>query len=161
VLKEHRDAASDLQKTGQFKHWRVQVSGNDAIELSKVFGDRRIFCYLIRRDDGTYDLQPTDYEYKPKISFFNFRRPERRITRNQMFIASVFKLIRDANMWDVIANRHTYLEVNDNNDHIGDRKTEIAHRLKALILDAKLVKTKEHKTLGKKHGPHQVRRRAA
>jgi hypothetical protein len=161
MRKGHRDAASELQEAGNLKHWRVSLAG-DAIEISKIFGVRRVYAYLLRRGDGTYDLQPTDYEFKPKLSFFNFQKPERRITRNQVFIEAVFRLLRDANMWDIFANKDTYIHVNKDNLHIGDRMGEINNRLKAMLLGAKLVKTRQHKTVtGGKHENKRNQRKLA
>lgn len=50
-------------------------------------------------------------------------------------------------MWDIIANKDTFLQVNEENAHIHDRAKEIKAKLKALILDAQLVKARKSKAI--------------
>lgn len=146
MYRNHRDLASDLQILGQQKHWLVSLEGASAIRLSKEFHGQVISCLLLKGDNKTYDLQPITYSFKCKTSFFDYSTPENRFARNQIFFLSLFRFLRDANALDLIANRNQFLVVNDSNTSIGDRQKEMKARLKALLLDAQLVRTRSHET---------------
>lgn len=146
MRKTHRDTASDLQVIAQQKHWLVSLQGSNAIRLTKEFGKQVISCLLLRTNEGKYDLQPITYGFKSRISYFDYSTEENRFARNQVFFISLFRLLKDANMWDMINNRETFLQVNESNTHIADKAMEIRARLRRLVLDARLVKTRQHKT---------------
>jgi hypothetical protein len=148
MKKSHRDAASELQHVGAMRHWHITLEGN-AISLAKQFGNTVVSCILLREDDE-YNLQPFTYTFHSKISFFDYQTPENRYARNQMYFASLFRLLRDANMWDIIGNRNTFLQVNEDSYRTKGKTKEVSARLKALLLDAQLVKLRKHSTYGKK-----------
>jgi len=164
MKKSHRDAAADLQEKGHLRHWLIALEGSNAIRLTKQFGNTTVTILLIRTDEGMYDLQPFTYTFRSRISFFDYSTPESRYARNQIFFYSLFRLLRDTNMWDIISNRDTFLCVNENNAHLKSRGKEIGAKLKALILDAQLVKTRQHHTitsLRRIRGTQNHKRRAA
>lgn len=161
MKKSHQDAASELQQTGAMRHWHITLEGSNGIKLTKQFGTTTVSCLLLAGTDGMYDLQPFVYEFHSKISFFDYSTPENRYARNQLYFYSLFRLLRDANMWDIISNRNTFLQVNESNSRIKDRAKEIGAKLKALVLDAQLIKSRQHKTLGAIHGKHKNRRAVA
>jgi len=147
MKKSHRDAASELQDQGHLRHWHVSLAGSNGIRLAKQFGKQVVSCVLLRDENGLYDIQPFTYTFHSRISFFDYQTPENRYARNQLFFRSLFRLLRDANMWDIIANKDTFLQVNEENAHIHDRAKEIKAKLKALILDAQLVKARKSKAI--------------
>jgi hypothetical protein len=155
----HRDAASSLQEKGHLKHWLIALEGSNAIRLTKQFGSTTVSTILLRNAEGMYDLQPFTYTFRSRISFFDYATPENRYARNQIFFYSLFRLLRDVNMWDIISNRDTFLQVNENNAHLKNRGKEIGARLKALTLDAQLVKTRTHQTLTRGHHGNQGNKR--
>lgn len=162
MYKSHRDTVHDLQQVAAGKHWIVKLEGTNGVRLIKEFNNTTVECMLIRNDNRMYDIQPFTYLFRSKISYFDYSTPENRYARNQLFFQSLFRLLHDANMWDIISNKDTFIQVNSQNNHISGKRVEIKHRLMSLLLDATLVKTRKHATLRRSHdNVVKMRRKAA
>lgn len=145
----HKSIAATLQNIGIRKGWHVSYKGSNSVKLQKEFGNNVVSCFLIRNDEGLYDIQPFTYSYRSKISYFDYSTPENRYARNYLFFISLFRLLHDCGMIDIINNRDTFLQVNSENSRIKDKKSEITAKLKAIICDTKLVKTRKRKVISK------------
>lgn len=134
MRKSHRDAASELQEVAARYRWHVTLEGN-AIRLTKeVFQNKRqiIFSVLLIRTGEGYDIQPFTYEFKSKISFFDYATPENRQMRNKVAFEQFFGLMRRANMWDIISNRDTFLRINDNCKRVRRHRDEVQASLRKM-----------------------------
>lgn len=98
-----------------------------AIEISKYMKDREISVVLLYDSvDGTLELQEPVYRYYSKVSFYDFKRPEKRWTRNREFLFNLIRNLKRSNLWERISNKD-FLVVNKSNT-----ETDYKNRLKLL-----------------------------
>lgn len=97
------------------------------IEVSLYTKDRETSVVLIYDSvDGTFELQEPVYRYFSKVSFYDFKRPEKRWTRNKGFLFSLIRNLKRSNLWEKISNKD-FLVVNKSNT-----ETDYTDRLKVL-----------------------------
>lgn len=147
--KSHKDTASELQNVGIAYHWKVFLEPN-SIRLAKQIRDNVFSVTLLRNPGGMYDIQPFVYEFKSRISFFDYQTPENRYMRNKIAFMQFFNLMRRANMWDIISNRDTFIRVNDNCKYVAKHLGDVKSELKRITSEFDIVKKKEHRTVGQR-----------
>jgi len=90
------------------------------IEILKVFKDREISIKLFYNYDmKLFEIQPPDARYYSRISFYDFRKSERRWVRNRDILFSLILDLKRTGLWDYISNKD-FLVVNNYN-----KKTDI------------------------------------
>lgn len=76
--------------------------------------------------DGTFELQEPVYRYYSKISFYDFKRPENRWTRDKGLLFSIINNLKRSGFWEKISNKD-FLIVNSYN-----KKANVKERMKVL-----------------------------
>lgn len=76
--------------------------------------------------DNTFELQEPVYRYYSKISFYDFKRPENRWTRDKELIFSIINNLKKSGFWDKISNKD-FLIVNSYN-----KRANVKERIKVL-----------------------------
>jgi hypothetical protein len=83
-----------------------------AIEISKYEKNKEIVIVLLYDSiDGTFELQEPVYRYYSKISYYDFKRPENRWTRNKKFLFNTIRNLKRGGFWEKISNKD-FLVVN-------------------------------------------------
>jgi hypothetical protein len=76
--------------------------------------------------DDTFELQEPVYQFYSKISFYDFKRPESRWTRDKGLLFSIIRNLKRSGFWEKISNKD-FLIVNTLN-----KKTSVKERLRIL-----------------------------
>jgi hypothetical protein len=76
--------------------------------------------------DNTFELQEPVYRYYSKISFYDFKRPENRWTRDKGLLFSIINNLKRSGFWEKISNKD-FLIVNSYN-----KKANVKERMKVL-----------------------------
>lgn len=85
---------------------------NDNGEVSiKLFFDYKL---------GTFEIQPPTYRFFSKISHFDFKKPERRWTRNKEYLFGIINHLKIAGLWEIVSNKD-FLVVNEHNEKVDVR----------------------------------------
>jgi hypothetical protein len=98
-----------------------------AIKISKYQKDREISVVLLYDSiDDTFELQEPVYRYYSKISYYDFKRPENRWTRNKEFLFTLIRNLKRCSLWEKISNKD-FIGINEFNKEISSE-----YRLKIL-----------------------------
>jgi hypothetical protein len=78
---------------------------------------------------NTFEIQPPDFKHYSKISFYDYKKFERRWTRNKNFLFPLIKDLQRSGFWDFISNKD-FLIINAYNDRIAvDKRAEILNKI--------------------------------
>jgi len=95
--------------------WLVTHS-HDQIQLTRSLNGRVNSVLLERTKGGQYDIRPVKYDFRSPISHFDYMVEEDRWARNKALFTSLIKTLKKVGMWEeFIANKKTFIRVNDNN----------------------------------------------
>jgi len=72
---------------------------------------------------NTFTIQPLDSKFYGKISFFDYKAPERRWLRNKQLLTYLIKDLQRCGLWDLVSNKD-FLVVNAYNDRVTTEKRE-------------------------------------
>jgi hypothetical protein len=73
--------------------------------------------------DDSFELQEPTYRYYSKISYYDFRRPEARWTRNKNLLFSLIRNLKRSGFWERLSNKD-FLVVNKSNK-VADSKDRL------------------------------------
>lgn len=130
----HNDIVHALKQVSKRYKWAVNPS-QTTILLVKNVGGRPLKVRLDRIQDKQikfpqYELYPVQYEYFSFTSHFTYRAPEQRATRNKKAIFSCIRFLKEADVWEQVANREGYIEPNKNFTTVNERDNEDRVKIK-------------------------------
>lgn len=92
------------------------------LEVIKEENEREVSTkFFFDYKTGTFEIQPPTYRYFSKISHFDFKKPERRWSRNKNYLFPLIGKLKDSGLWDLVSNKD-FLVVNEHNDKIDQKK---------------------------------------
>ena len=84
--------------------------------------------------DDTFELQEPVYRYYSKISYYDFKRPENRWTRNKKFLFSIIMDLKKSGLWEKISNKD-FMVVNKLNEKISsENRLNVLREVKNKII---------------------------
>lgn len=147
----HKSIAGDLQIKAQSRGWLATIAANN-ITLSKCITqkirgyskEKVIQVTLERTNTGNYNILQFNSDFHSHSSYFDYSAPETRWIRNKVFFTQLFNLLKDCDIWDLISNKETYIQVNPHHYKLQGKSKEskfianaIEAQLKKLQLEAK------------------------
>jgi len=100
------------------------------IEIFKYSQNKEMSVKLFYSSStNTFEIQPPDSKHYSKISFYDYKKPEHRWTRNKEFLFSLIKDLQRCGFWDLISNKD-FLIINAYNDKVAvDKRVEVLNDL--------------------------------
>ena len=98
------------------------IADYPVIEIVR-FLDRKEISEKLTYDPatGTFTIEAPDAQYYSTISHYDFRRAERRWTRNKDLLFALIKDLKYCGLWDHVANKN-FLTINSHNENIDPKK---------------------------------------
>jgi len=91
------------------------VASYPLLEVIKYFSHKEVSIKLFYSQIfNTFEIQPSSYQYYSKISYYDFKKPERRWARDKNDLFSFIRDLKKCDLWPYISNKD-FLIVNSLN----------------------------------------------
>ena len=98
------------------------VAEYPTIEIIIYQKSREISLKLFYSEEtNTFNIQPLDSKYYSKISFFDYKAPERRWSRNKQLLFYLVKDLQRCGLWNLVSNKD-FLTINTQNERVAVEK---------------------------------------
>jgi len=88
------------------------------LEIVAFENDKEISQKLVYGENtGLLEIQEPTYKYYSRISHYDFKRTERRWTRDKKIIFKLITDLKKCELWDFISNKN-FLVVNNHNENV-------------------------------------------
>ncbi len=118
------EAVHELRRTYQGSKTCVVVN-YPIIEIMQIQKDKELSIKLFYfPGTDTFEIQPMDSLHYQKISFYDYRKKERRWIRNKGLLFSTIKHLQHCRLWEMISNKD-FLTINENNERASIQSRDI------------------------------------
>jgi hypothetical protein len=115
--------------------WLVEMSSTQ-LKLSRKFGvkNSKVVSFMLQRQtNGLYFLEPITYEFRSKISHFDYYTEENRWARDKKFFKCIFDTFRRTDTLRFVENAGSFIRINtfnkeSNKDILKSQLKEIQYR---------------------------------
>lgn len=111
------------------KGWLVREKGG-AIICDRQYASKNIEFSLTSVGKGLYEIRHPSYLFESRVSHFKSVQEDIRLSLNKVYLKSVVRMLKRAEIWPSIINQN-FLKVNDKNRK--SNKSDVRSELKGLI----------------------------